>query len=313
MIAATNLLGAFQWDPGFRGILTVVLSVLVLYGSVALIVSTNSGPRLGTLIAVCALFAWMFVMGIVWAIYGIGWKGNAPSWKVVDVVQGPVSSSAVAKAKTLPIPGDKVLPDPVEVRNGDKDLLKEFPIDKKDPVLGDLLVADPDLESKIDAKLGDWKIFATSNHYVGELRSAATEGIGPDGEALFTDATQYAFLDTFFTGGETPRKDDSTISRIKFKVTHTFDKFHDPFVAAVQLQPVIPQTTKPGQAPPLPVIDKDAPIYTVILERDRGNLRQPAILFTIFNGIVFAITANMLHRRDKLATLQRAAVAAGAA
>ena len=66
MIAtAANLLGAMQWDPGFRGFLTVVLAVIILCGSVALILSTNSGARLGTLLAVSALFGWLTVMGTI--------------------------------------------------------------------------------------------------------------------------------------------------------------------------------------------------------------------------------------------------------
>ena len=74
------------------------------------------------------------------------------------------------------------------------------------------------------------------------------------------------------------------------------------------------QETKPGEAPPLPVADQAAPVYTVVLERDRGQLRLPSISFTIFSGIVFGITCNMLHRRDKLAMAQRSAiVVAGAA
>ena len=51
MIAALNILGAMTWDPGFKGVLTVALAVAILCGSVALIVGTNSGARLGFLIA----------------------------------------------------------------------------------------------------------------------------------------------------------------------------------------------------------------------------------------------------------------------
>jgi hypothetical protein len=308
MIAtAANLLGAMQWDPGFRGFLTVVLSVIILCGSVALILSTNSGARLGTLLAVSALFGWLTVMGAIWAIYGIGWKGEAPTWDVRDVVQNDVSASSVETAQTLPIPGDGTLPDPLEVRAESEDLQAEFPSERKDPTLSELASVDPAIEETVNEQLGDWNLLASSNGYTGEAQAKVAEELVADG--TFGDATEFTFLDGFWTGGEAPRDDDSIIGRAIFKVTNTFDHPHDPFYVAIQLQAVVPQETKPGQAPPTVVRDQEATVYTVIMERNRGNLRQPAIFFTIFCGIVFAITANMLHRRDKLAQLQRAAVA----
>ena len=37
------------------------------------------------LISLVSLFGWMFLMGIVWTIYGIGWRGTAPTWDLVEV------------------------------------------------------------------------------------------------------------------------------------------------------------------------------------------------------------------------------------
>src|SRR5574338_417859 len=96
-----ELLGAIQWSPGFKGVLTVAVGVAILCGSVALILGTNSGARLGFLIALTGLFGWFIVMGIIWSIYGIGYKGPAPSWKVLDVVQGSPAESRVDKADSL--------------------------------------------------------------------------------------------------------------------------------------------------------------------------------------------------------------------
>lgn len=308
-----DVLGAFQWDPGFRGVLTVVVSVVILCGSVTLILSTNSGARLGFLLSVAGLAGWLFVMGTVWSAYGIGPKGPAPTWETVDIVQGEPSGSSIETAQQLPLPGDGVLPDPVAVRDGDPALLEEFPADGRDPKLGDLVDLEPGLRAEIDGALGDWTILETSNKFTGEVASAADAELGPEGIALFGGPTEYAVIDSFVAGGEKPRADDSILGRVIFRVTNTLDFNHPPFLAAVQVQAVIPQETKPGQAPPAPIIDEEAPIYTVIMERDRGALRLPAISFTIFSGIVFAITCNMLHRRDKLAAAQRAAAVAGAA
>ncbi len=309
---ALDVLANFTWDPGFKGFLVVAVAVTVLCGSVALILGTNSGARLGFLIALTGLFGWFVIMGSVWSIYGIGPKGRAPTWKLVSTVTGSPSGSAVVKARTLPLPSD--LPDPAVERTRTPALVKEFPSTAKAPTLGDLVTLDDPLRTKINDKVSPWKILETSNKYTGETQSIVATDLGPDGQAKFTGPTDYVVVQTFVTGGKTGRTDNAIIGRIKYKFTSAFQLNSPPFYAAVQLQPVVPQETKPGQAPPLPVADKNAPIYTVVLERDRGQLRLPSISFTIFSGIVFGVCCNMLHRRDQLVATQRSAVvAAGAA
>lgn len=306
----THVLAGLSWAPGFKGLLVVAFAVTVLCGSIFLILATNSGTRLGFLIALTGLFGWLFVMGLVWATYGIGYKGPAPTWKVRDVVSGSPSGSSVETARSLPLPTD--LPDPVEWRDANEELLKEFPAEGKDPSLGDLASVDPELLAKINEQTDPWKLLPSSNKYPGEIASTVAESLGPNGQKLFESAADYIVLDTFATGGKDGRQGDSVIDRLGYKVTSAVQFGNDPFLAAVQLQPVIPQETKAGQAPPTPVADPNAPVYTVILERDRGALRLPSTMFTLFCGIVFAILANMLHRRDKLADANRAAVAAAA-
>lgn len=306
-----ELLGALTWAPGFKGLLTVAIGVAILCGSVALILGTNSGARLGFLIALTGLFGWFVVMGIVWAAYGIGYKGPAPTWKLADTVQGTPADSRIVVAGSLPLPAD--LPDPVEVRDGSETLLEEFPTTAKNPTLGDLVTVDTELRDQINAETDPWKILESSNRYTGETQSVVAEALGPNGKGVFESASDYVVVQTFVTGGKTGRTDNSTLGRIWYKVTSALQFDNPPLYAAVQLQAVVPQETKPGQAPPLPVIDQDAPVYTVVLERDRGALRLPSISFTIFSGIVFAILVNMLHRRDKLAAAQRSAVVAAGA
>jgi hypothetical protein len=101
------LLMALQisWDPGLRGILVVLVGASVLMGSVFLLLSTNVGARVGVLITVAGLSGWLMLMGMVWAIYGIGYKGPAPHWKVEEVVTSTsptdLSSSKLALAHDL--------------------------------------------------------------------------------------------------------------------------------------------------------------------------------------------------------------------
>ncbi|CAN5658874.1 hypothetical protein BH10ACT1_BH10ACT1_25500 [soil metagenome] len=308
-----EVLSSITWDPGFKGLLTVAVAVIILCGSVALILGTNSGARLGFLIALTGLFGWFLVMGIIWSIYGIGYKGPAPTWKLVDTTIGAPSGSSVKVADSLPLPSD--LPDPAKERTRTPELIKEFPPEApKAPTLGDLISLDAPLKKQINDRVGPWKMLETSNKYTGETQSVVSEALGPDDQNLFADgAAGYVVLDTYVTGGKTGRTDDSIIGRIKYKFTSAVEFNNKNLYAAVQIQPIIPQVTKPGQAPPLPIADPDAPVYTVILERDRGALRLPSISFTIFSGIVFAVSASMLHRRDTLAATQRSAVATAGA
>ena len=301
-----ELLGAMAWDPGFRGLLTVVLSMVILCGAAWLIVGTNTGPRLGFLIAGAGLFGWFAVMGFVWSMYGIGWMGDAPTWEVVDTVAGDPGDSAFDQARELPLPEE--LPDPVALRDGDPELQALFPEDQRDPTVMDLVGADPSLREGLEENTGSWRILETASAYTGEVTSAVAESIGAEGADLFGESG-YAIVGAFLGGGETPRTDDSIIGRVIYRASFPLRLRHDPFVAAVQVQPLISQSVKAGQAPPLPVTDADAPVYTVIFERDRGTLRLPAISFTIFSTIVFGVFANALHRRDKIALAQRAATA----
>lgn len=85
MMGMIDIVAGLGWDPEIRGLLTVALGMAVLAGSVWLLLVTNTGTRLGSLIALAGFWGWMFVMGIFWWIYGIGWAGSLPTWEVQDV------------------------------------------------------------------------------------------------------------------------------------------------------------------------------------------------------------------------------------
>ena len=85
MMAMIEIVAGIGWEPHIRGLLTVALALAILGGSVWLLLVTNTGTRLGSLIALAGFWGWMFVMGIFWWIYGIGWAGSLPTWEVQDV------------------------------------------------------------------------------------------------------------------------------------------------------------------------------------------------------------------------------------
>ena len=94
MIHALTL-AAITWDPFIRGVLIVAVAVIVLPGSVYLILATDTGARVGFMIAMCGLFGWIFVMAVVWAVFGIGDVGRTPSWKTLEVITGDTNQSTV--------------------------------------------------------------------------------------------------------------------------------------------------------------------------------------------------------------------------
>ena len=92
-IQILHLVAGISWDPEIRGALTVLVGSLVLFGSTWLILNTNLGNRLGTLIALTGFFGWMLVMGIVWWIYGIGLTGDSPTWEPKEIIYGDLGES----------------------------------------------------------------------------------------------------------------------------------------------------------------------------------------------------------------------------
>jgi hypothetical protein len=82
---------------------------------------------------------------------------------------------------------------------------------------------------------------------------------------------------------------------------------HPEHYAIVEVQAVIPQVTPPGGTPPTPKVDPNAPVISVVMIRSLGDLRFPGFMLFTVGGILFAITCNTLHRRDKRMAVARAA------
>lgn len=84
MNASWHIISGIGWEPEIRGLLTVALASAVLIGSVWLLLVTNTGIRLGSLVTLAGFFAWFTMMAGVWWIFGIGYSGDAPSWVFID-------------------------------------------------------------------------------------------------------------------------------------------------------------------------------------------------------------------------------------
>lgn len=267
--AALSLFAALTWDPELRGALIVVTAVAILMGSVYLLLMTNTGPRLGFLLAMGGLTGWLMVMGWVWVGYGIGMKGHPPTWDVKEVVTGddPAALTTVDR-----------------VRDGFPKGWSE--LKAGDPVLGEA-------QASADHVLAP----AAGGH--GAEGGAAPNRFGP----VFKDLSDYTLVAAFRTGGE-----DYYVPGGYLERSDGFLKgwFHKPHYAVVEVRPVVDQPVEEGAAPPTPKADLSAEPTYVILERNLGNVRFPSFLFALMNTVLFGVFALMLHDRDKSLMTARA-------
>lgn len=78
------IMAGIGWEPEIRGALTVALATAALVGTVWLLLVTNTGVRLGSLVTLAGFFGWFTIMAGTWWIFGIGYHGDAPSWRFID-------------------------------------------------------------------------------------------------------------------------------------------------------------------------------------------------------------------------------------
>ena len=85
---------------------------------------------------------------------------------------------------------------------------------------------------------------------------------------------------------------------------------HPPHYAIVQVQKAKEVDVPFGETPPKAEPDPSEPVISVILERDLGDKRLPPFLVAVGSAIIFGVTCNVLHRRDKAVMAARLAAAA---
>jgi hypothetical protein len=327
-MGTSGVLAGLDWDITIRGILVVATGTAVLMGSVWLLLATNTGIRVGALLAFAGFFGWMFVMGVIWWIFGIGWRGEMPVWQPLDINYGQLAGSPVEVARRLTPPGqlprayDLVLASDDEAARGE--FASEIPADRLEGLtpaeqaearvdwqrrneattLSELAAVAPDLTGEIDFG-GNWRLLSTAES--GEaVATASAVLIERD---LFASPADFKVLNAFAVGGKPRlREDPSRWDRIAHEVSSMVRFLHPTHYTVVQVQQVIEQTAQPGEPPPRPVVDPDQPIVSVIMQRDLGSLRVPAALVTIGSLLLFIVFATMLHYRDKESMARRAAL-----
>jgi hypothetical protein len=113
MLATVNLFAGLAFNPGIRGILVVAVGVAVLMGSVYILLATNTGARLGMLLALTGLFGWLTVLTLFWWLSppAIGPRGNNASWRPVEIIVNDGSVPKTEVVSTLINPNDLPTPE----------------------------------------------------------------------------------------------------------------------------------------------------------------------------------------------------------
>jgi len=160
--------------------------------------------------------------------------------------------------------------------------------------------------------LNGWKVVTTSQ--AGEASATADAALVATNPKLFTDATQYKKVGAYEIGGSQTRSeacpegegDESgnlvppdVMCRAWYRIKKTVWLWHPPRFQVIQVQPVVHQETKPGEPPPLPIVDESKPVISVVLIRDQGNVRAKPAYFFVISFSLFLVFVLMLHYRDK--------------
>lgn len=139
-------------------------------------------------------------------------------------------------------------------------------------------------------KAEGWIALDESDPRRGQAVAASDAIIQIDAEEF--GAGEYATLNVYDRGGERWPKIGESIDFVAFR--------HEPRYALVEIAPLLPQRDEPGRAPARPVIDENAPHRYVLMIRDLGAHRRPAVLIAIGSALVFFVLARVLHRRETI-------------
>jgi len=286
-----NLLAGIAWDPTIRGLLSVGVGVVVLMGSVYLLLATNTGNRLGFLLAMTGFFGWMAIMGIVWWIFGIGMQGAAPSWDVVEYNAGDTEQAITSKVTELE------LADLPQGDDGRVDFEAIRTLAEEDPE------AFNELNERFEEDSNGWKYLPASDPSRGEAEATVADNLPECSTCNFgiEDPGDYVVLGAFEVGGKPGLPaDPSRWDRIRTEVVSALTIKNPERYAVVQVQKVIEQEVEPGQAPPTPEADPDEPVISVVMLRDIGDRRFPAAMITIGSTLIFGLLCWVLHQRERI-------------
>ena len=253
---------AIGWEPELRGLLTVIIGVVILCGSVYGIMATNMGSRLAFLVVATALAGWMLLMGVVWMIYGIGLRGPDPTWQAVPGAGVLQEVSALGSAGVLN--PNAVVPDGATAVES-ADAVRDTFLDQ------------------------GWMVLDKASPAFGQAQAAATELLVEEGAFA---AGQFEIIEVFDIGGERYPKINDSLDFIAF--------FHTPHFVVAEAAAFVPVRSEPGRAPARPEIDENRQREYVYMVRDLGSRRQPPAVLAVGAGLIFLALCYLLHRRERV-------------
>jgi len=277
-----DALAVITWDPQLRGALILLVGVLVLPGSVLLLLSTNLGMRLGVLVAVAALSGLLLLLNIIWLMAPlgngpIGYKGSSNGWIVKEIVPGDLASHSAIRA-VAGTPGNPS---------------SRFP--------------------------NGWTFLPPGNALLASAAPAADTALIPAAAGApaaafpppFTTTQDYVDVGAWTKGGH-----NYIVNLFGYKIYwrirhHTIFIKHQPHYVVIRVQKALPSVTLAGAAATLPAPDATQPVYSVVMLRDVGSLRLPPIVLGFAALIVFGVTVEKLHSRDKEIARRREASGSG--
>lgn len=284
-LASGNIIAGIAYDPTIRGILAVAVGVIVLMGSVYLLLGTNTGNRLGFLLAITGFFGWMAIMGLIWWIYGIGMKGQDPAWHIVEY-----NTTNTALAVTD------------EVQDLDTSAVPADP-----GAINTMVEEDPDgfaeLQDRVERDSNGWLLLAPTAAVRNEIEATVSAELPECTSCSFgiSSPEDYISINAYQRGGkERLPENPSRWDRITNFAKTTVQLKHPPRYAILEVQKVIEQTPVAGQAPPTPKADASEPIVSVVMLRDIGDKRFPSAVITISSTLIFLLLCWVLHQRERI-------------
>jgi len=142
-----------------------------------------------------------------------------------------------------------------------------------------------------------WTQLAEDDPSRGQAIAASDDIIQNQAELL--KAGEYVSIDVYDRGGaKYPLiANNRTLDMFAFR--------HKPHHALVEVRGVLPNISEPGRAPATAQVDPAQPPRYVLMERNLGARRQPAVALTLGGGLIFLIMCWLLHRRDRVAAVHR--------
>jgi hypothetical protein len=268
-----DVLAAVSWDPQLRGAFIVLTAVLILPGSVYLLLATNVGAKVGLMLAIAGLSGWLVLLNLLWLGYGIGYKGVIPGWTIKEVITGDL----VTHSTTGAVVGKPGVPS-TQFPNG----WTQLP-----PGNGLLATAEPAADNAlIPAPAGTTPVSAFP--------------------APFKTTQDYVNIDGWTKGGH-----DYLFNFFGYKIYwrvrhHQMFIKHQPHYVVIRAEQALPSITLAGAATTLPAADLSKPIVSIVMVRNVGSLRLPPMIIGFSALLVFGLTCERLHHRDREITKRKA-------